>query len=162
MDDEDDYLDGGLDADDEHEEQKSSSLPTIDDAYLKYYARLVYNLNKLMEFKLDDLKKNLTDEFENENSSSLMSQHHHHNSHQASTTFDYLNSNNDQPLYCMKIIMLYSLLNQFRPDYWTLLNGENQPNIKKIYLKIKKMLALAKDSINCLFQVIPDKKKFRG
>ncbi len=66
---------------------------------------------------------------------------------------DLLNSNNDQPLFCMKIIVIFSQLTQFKPDYWSLVNGDNQTLIKKIYAKIKKSFKMVKDSINCLFQV---------
>ena len=66
---------------------------------------------------------------------------------------DLLNSNNDQPLFCMKIIVIFSQLTQFKPDYWSLVNGDNQIIIKNIYTKIKFLFKMLKDSINCLFQV---------
>jgi len=139
-----DYMDDNDDDDDEIEEEKpiskkSNTLPTIDDDFLKCYARFIYNLNKLMEYhQLSEHKtKPIVEDAEDDCASSL----------------DLLNSNNDQPLYCMKIIIIFSQLNQFRPDYWSLVNGEDQAKIKKIYAKISRSLKTIKDSINCLFQV---------
>lgn len=137
VDDEDDLLDD-VDEDDENDKNETSkiqkSLPIMNDVFLICYARLIYNLNKLMESHLGDGK-----------SSSRRNS--------ALSNFDYQNTNNDQPIYCMKINMLYSQLSQFRPDYWSLVNGENFLIIKKIYSKIINLLKLVKDSINCLFQV---------
>lgn len=119
------------------------STPVMDDAYLKYYARLTYNLNKLMDIhSLDKIKKH-------EMRKSVCS-----SSSLDEKNIDYLNHNNDQPLYCMKIVILYSQLSQFRPEYWSLYNDENVPKIKKIYTKIIKLLRGLKESINCFFKVI--------
>lgn len=161
-----------LDFDDDDEEVKSMEFPTSDDMYLKYYARLVYNLKKLMENVCENdanmdlvidqqqqlngntLKKNLNNDFEamDDQNDTIVSTA---TSVMTTTTSrsDHLTTNNDQPLYCMKIIVLYSHLSQFRPDYWTLVNGENQAIIRRVYSKIKKILSTVKDSINCLFQV---------
>lgn len=137
-------LDDLDDEDDDIETENASSsktlksLPVMDDVYLKYYARLIYNLNKLMEFNLNECKNSCGKKlFDDINTNEK----------------DHLNSNNDQPLYCMKIIILYSQLSQFKPDYWSLVNGENLLKIKKVYSKINKLLKIIKDSINCLFQV---------
>jgi hypothetical protein len=126
--------------------KKDHQIPTIDDTHLKYYARLVYNLNKLMEFKGDSRglrKQLLTDELDNDCGSGGG----------LTSSLDFLNSNSDQPLYCMKIVILFSQLNQFVPDFWTLVNGENAAYVNKVFLKMKKLLKLVKDAINCLFQV---------
>ena len=112
--------------------KKSDTLPVIDDVYLKCYARLIYNLKKLME-KNEDTSAEC----------SIMS----------SVTADTFNSNNDQPLYCVKIINIFSQLSLFKPDYLSLINGDNQVIMKKIYVKIKKYFKILKDSVNCLFQV---------
>lgn len=140
-----DYMDDDDDEDDIEEEKsdpvakKSNTLPTIEDDYLKCYARLIINLNKLMEH--NQLSEHKTKQMIEDNEEDFAS------------GLDLLNSNNDQPLYCMKIIIIFSQLNQFRPDYWSLVNGEDQAKIKKIYAKINKSLKTIKDSINCLFQV---------
>lgn len=128
--------------DEELIEDAPDKQPTSDDIYLKYYARLLYNLKKLMESCESDecVKKSLTDDLNDENDTTA-------------TKSEHLNANNDQPLYCMKIIVLYSQLSQFRPDYWTLVNGQNPANIRRIYAKIRRILSTVKDSINCLFQV---------
>lgn len=129
-----------------HSSTGKQKIPTIDDKYLKYYARLVYNLDKLMEFKNDDeklMKRKAADESTGENDTFI---HHAH-------SIDFLNSNNDQPLYVVKITNLFAQLNEFSPDYWTLINGQNMANIRKIFSKIKKLIKMVKDSINCLFQV---------
>lgn len=131
VDDEDEFLD---DLDEEENIdcfKNKKKVPFVDDEYLKYYARLTYNLNKLME-SLDGNKQEQLDE----------------------KCSDYLNNNNDQPLYCMKIVMIYSQLSQFRPDYWSLINEENILMIKKSFCKINKLLRGLKESINCLLKVI--------
>ena len=135
--------------DEEKVQQKPSTLPTIDDNYLKCYARLIYSLKKLMEFQFTT--ENKSDEFTEGDYSSVSN---------GTTCNDLLNSNNDQPLYCMKIIIIFSQLNQFKPDYWSLVNGDNQEATKKVYAKIKKLLKMLKDSINCLFQVCSLKSLF--
>ena len=121
-------------------EKKSNTLPTIDDNFLKCYARLIYNLKKLMEFQFTN--ENKVDELGDVSQLSSVT-----------LCNDLLNSNNDQPLFCMKIIVIFSQLTQFKPDYWSLVNGDNQIIIKKIYTKIKRLFKMLKDSINCLFQV---------
>lgn len=119
------------------------SAPVMDDVNLKRYARLTYNLNKLMDIhSIEKIKKH-------EMTKSVCS-----SSSLEEKSTDYLNYNNDQPLYCMKIVILYSQLSQFRPDYWSLHNEENVTKIKKIYTKIIKLLRGLKESINCLFKVI--------
>lgn len=114
----------------------------MDDTYLKYYARLIYNLSKLMDIHSIDKAKKY------EMTKSICS-----SSSLEEKNVDYLNHNNDQPLYCMKIVVLYSQLSQFRPDYWSLHNDENIFKIKKVYSKIIKLLRGLKESINCLFKV---------
>ena len=121
-------------------EKKSNTLPTIDDNFLKCYARLIYNLKKLREFQFTN--ENKVDELGDVSQLSSVT-----------LCNDLLNSNNDQPLFCMKIIVIFSQLTQFKPDYWSLVNGDNQIIIKKIYTKIKRLFKMLKDSINCLFQV---------
>lgn len=168
--DDDDLMIGFDDFDDDDEDEDLESIkqdqPTSDDVYLKFYCRLVYNLKKLMEScePIEEnasnsasggggpVKKSLRDELnEADANDTILST--------ATTTTtntnksDHLNVNNDQPLYCMKIIVLYSQLSQFRPDYWTLVNGQNTAAIRRIFVRIKKLLATVKDSINCLFQV---------
>lgn len=146
----DDFDDDELDfdeSDDDHSknksdtiEKKSNTLPTIDDNFLKCYARLIYNLKKLMEFQFTN--ENKVDELGDVSQLSSVT-----------LCNDLLNSNNDQPLFCMKIIVIFSQLTQFKPDYWSLVNGDNQIIIKKIYTRIKRLFKMLKDSINCLFQV---------
>lgn len=133
------------DTDDEENSESSKqirSMPKMDDTYLKYYARLIYNLSKLMDIHSIDKTKKY------EMTKSICS-----SSSLEEKNVDYLNHNNDQPLYCMKIVVLYSQLSQFRPDYWSLHNDENIFKIKKVYSKIIKLLRGLKESINCLFKV---------
>ena len=143
-DDDEDELDFSDESDEENEcnEQKPNTLPTMDDAHLKNYARLIYNLKKLMDFQFLNNDNTSHEEVSTNTSSATASCN------------DLLNSNSDQPLYCMKIIIIFSQLNQFKPDYWSLVNGDSQIKIKKVYFKIKKLFKMLKDSINCLFQVL--------
>jgi hypothetical protein len=117
---------------------KREEIPRIDDSYLNYYARLIYNLKKLIVFYHPPSESN------------------NQNDDTAEDCFNDLTingSDGDKPLYCVKIIVLHSLLSEFRPDYWSMVNGEDKIQIKKTYAKIKKLLNATKSAINCLFQV---------
>jgi hypothetical protein len=104
----------------ENRTNKRDEMPKIDDEYLKYYARLISNLKKL----IDSIKNK-----------------------------DSVNHNADQPLYCVKIVVLYGQLSRFRPEYWSMVNSEDLPGMKNICCKIKKLLRTSKDTINSLVQV---------
>jgi hypothetical protein len=118
MDDEDEKIE-------EENQLKKHQTPKCDDNYLKFYTKLLYNLNKLMEISM--FTENKSDEMATDS--------------------------NDQPVYSMKIVVLYSQLSSFKIDYWTMINGQAQIKIRKIYTKIRKLLKSTKESINCLFQV---------
>jgi hypothetical protein len=135
-DDDEDFSDDSSEPETTHT-HKREEIPRIDDPYLSYYARLIYNLNKLVV-----LNK-------------------HGEIEAAAAADDCLNNHDltisgndgDKPLYCVKIIVLHSLLSEFRPDYWSMVNGEDQKLIKKTCCKIAKLLKATKSAINCLFQV---------
>ncbi|RMZ99335.1 hypothetical protein BpHYR1_015389 [Brachionus plicatilis] len=143
IEDEDEFLNDTDDEENSESAKNVRSIPAMDDSNLKACARLIYDLNKLMDIHAIDKVKKFEMTKSMCSSSSLEEK-----------SVDYLNHNNDQPLYCMKIVILYSQLSQFKPDYWSLHNEENVPKIKKVYSKIVKLLRGLKESINCLFKSI--------
>ncbi|CAF0703833.1 unnamed protein product [Brachionus calyciflorus] len=138
LEDEDELLDDSEDEENlEPLKKVRKSQPSVDDTFLKSYARLTYNLTKLYEIHSYEINKK---QDINRSGNSLI-------------TLEDKDTTN-KPLYCCKILMLYSQLSQFKPDYWSLINEENIQKIKKCYRKINKILHSLRESINFLFKSI--------
>ena len=62
--------------------------------------------------------------------------------------------NSDLPLYCMKIVVLFGQLGQFRPDYWTRVHCACERELRHVYAHIKCTLHTVRKLIDCLFESV--------
>ena len=63
------------------------------------------------------------------------------------------NNYNDQSYYSIKILSIFSQINQFQPDYWSLVNAQDAHMVNKVYLQIKKKIKTLKELITCFYRV---------
>lgn len=106
------------------------SIKTHDDAHLKLYLNFASYINRIISHRKSGEISSKTDQDD------LMS-----------SSNDCFDTNNDQPVYCMKILMTYSKISQYKINEWLLfdLNRNNNSNFyinqaQYIYYKINKKL----------------------
>lgn len=115
---------------------ESDNLPSTEDTYINYYARLLIYVNKLIELcqKSRAAQSDQTDPDGQNSAAALVI--------------------SNQPLYCIKILMIYSQLSQLRIDNWSLCYGHDVNKLVDLYARMRKLIKKVKESINFMLQSV--------